>query len=383
LRLPHFSTASWIWLSSLAALAIAIAWLIWPRAAAVEFATIDQGEVRRELEEEGRVRIRDVFTLTAPVGGLLQRIELQVGDRVEARDVVATIAPAAPVLLDARTEKEANAAITAARSALALAEADAELARSEQERFLALFERGFASKAALDRSRTALSSANAMVNQRKADLQRAIAVVSRPASISRNVSVRSPSSGRVLQILQESEATVAPGAPLLEIGDPAKIEIVAEYLSQDAVLMREGACAIVQSPSGSPMAARVEVVEPYARTKISALGVEEQRVNVVLSLEEEAAARARLGHGYRVDVRVVLFEQKDALRAPTDALVRNGDGGWAVFRIVDGRVRLTPVSIGEGDDRFRVIQEGLSLGDRVVLFPGDALKDGDRVRGVE
>jgi HlyD family secretion protein len=383
LRLPHFSTASWIWLSSLAALAIAIAWLIWPRAAAVEFATIDQGEVRRELEEEGRVRIRDVFTLTAPVGGLLQRIELQVGDRVEARDVVATIAPAAPVLLDARTEKEANAAITAARSALALAEADAELARSEQERFLALFERGFASKAALDRSRTALSSANAMVNQRKADLQRAIAVVSRPASISRNVSVRSPSSGRVLQILQESEATVAPGAPLLEIGDPAKIEIVAEYLSQDAVLMREGACAIVQSSSGSPMAARVEVVEPYARTKISALGVEEQRVNVVLSLEEEAAARARLGHGYRVDVRVVLFEQKDALRAPTDALVRNGDGGWAVFRIVDGRVRLTPVSIGEGDDRFRVIQEGLSLGDRVVLFPGDALKDGDRVRGVE
>lgn len=383
MRLPHFSTASWIWLSSLAALAIAIAWLIWPRAAAVEFATIDQGEVRRELEEEGRVRIRDVFTLTAPVGGLLQRIELQVGDRVEARDVVATIAPAAPVLLDARTEKEANAAITAARSALALAEADAELARSEQERFLALFERGFASKAALDRSRTALSSANAMVNQRKADLQRAIAVVSRPASISRNVSVRSPSSGRVLQILQESEATVAPGAPLLEIGDPAKIEIVAEYLSQDAVLMREGACAIVQSSSGSPMAARVEVVEPYARTKISALGVEEQRVNVVLSLEEEAAARARLGHGYRVDVRVVLFEQKDALRAPTDALVRNGDGGWAVFRIVDGRARLTPVSIGEGDDRFRVIQEGLSLGDRVVLFPGDALKDGDRVRGVE
>jgi HlyD family secretion protein len=380
LRLPPFSTASRIWLSSLGALAVAIVWLLWPRPAVVETATIDRGEVRRELEEEGRVRIRDVFTLTAPLAGLLQRVELRAGDRVAAGDAIVTINAVTPALLDARAEREANAAVAGARSALALAEADAQLARAESERSSALFERGFASKAALERAQTTLSSANAMVNQRNADLQRALAAVSTPASHARKVKVRSPSSGQVLQILQESETIVAPGSPLLEIGDPTKIEIVAEYLSQDAALMREGACAVVQSAGGAPMTARVGTIEPYARTKISALGVEEQRVNVVLSLEETVAARTRLGHGYRVDVRVVLFEQKDALRTPTDALIRNGDNGWAVFRIISGRARLAPVTVGEGDGRFRVVEGGLGEGDQVILFPGDALKDGDRVR---
>lgn len=380
MRLPRFSTASGLWLSALAALAVAIVWLLWPRPALVEAATIDRGGVRQELEEEGRARIREVFTLTAPVGGLLQRVELEAGDRVTAGDAIIIISPATPALLDARTEKEAHAAIAAARSALALAEADIKLARTENERTSTLFERGFASKAAVDRSQARLGSATAATNQRKADLQRALAAISTPAFRAKKVRVRSPSSGRVLQVLQESETTVAPGAPLLEIGDPAKIEIVAEYLSQDAALMREGACAVVQSAGGPPMAARVKTIEPFAKTRISALGVDEQRVNVVLSLDEGAAARARLGHGYRVDVRVVLFEQTDALRAPTDALVRHGDKGWAVFRIVGGRARLTPVNIGEGDDRFRVVAEGLRKGDRVILFPGDALKDGDRVR---
>ena len=219
-----------------------------------------------------------------------------------------------------------------------------------------------------------------MVSQRKADLQRALATISAPASRSKKTVVRSPSSGRVLQIVQESETVVLPGAPLLEIGDPEKIEIVAEYLSQDAALMREGACAIVESSGGNPIAARVKTVEPFARTKVSALGVEEQRVNVVLDLEDAGAARARLGHGYRTDVRVVIFEQKDALRVPTDALVRNGEANWAVFRILNGRAVLTTINIGEGDDRFRVVLEGVEGGDQVVLFPGDALKDGDRVR---
>lgn len=380
MKFPSLSTAAWLWITSIAAVAIAIAWLSWPRAAAVEAATIDRGEVRHELEEEGRVRIRDVFVVTAPVGGLLQRVELQAGDLVSAGDPVAIVNPTTPALLDARTEKEASAAIAAARSALTLAQADADLAKTDFQRTEALFARGFSSKAALDRARTNVSATSAVVGQRKAELQRALAAMSRPASSSKKVTVRSPASGRILQVLQESETALAPGAPLLEIGDPAKIEIVAEYLSQDAALMREGACAVVESSGGNPIAARVKTVEPYAKTKISALGVEEQRVNVVLSLDEADAARSRLGHGYRVDVRVVMFEEKDAMRVPTDALVRNGDNGWAVFQLVGGRARLTPVSVGEGDDRFKVVREGLKEGDKVVLFPGDALKDGDRIR---
>ena len=380
MNLPRFRTAAWLWLWALAAVAAAVVWLLWPRAALVEAATIDRGEVRREIGEEGRVRFRDVFTVTAPVTGLLNRVELEAGDGVTKGDVVATINPVAPALLDARAEREGHAAVASARSALSLAQADANLAAAEQERVAKLFEKGFASKASLDRSQAGLSVATALVEQRKADLRRAEAMIARPTSRSKPVAVRSPASGRILQILQESETIVLPGVALLEIGDPASIEIIAEYLSQDAALIAEGACAFVDTSLGEPIAARVSTIEPYAKTKISALGVEEQRVTVVLRLEEPNSARIRLGHGYRVDVRVVMFRQEDALRAPTDSLVRTPEGGWAVFRITGGRARLTPVDAGEGDDRFRLIRDGLEPGDKVVLFPGDALKDGDRVR---
>lgn len=380
MKLPRPALAPTLWLGAALILATAIVWLLWPRPAFVEAAVIDRGEVLQELAEEGRVRIKDVFTVTAPMAGQLRRIGLEPGDQVSKSDVVATIAPAAPALLDARAEREANAAVSAARSALSLAQADAERAAAEQKRVATLFDRGFAAPAALERSQTSLAIANALVEQRRADLRRAEALIARPASPAKEIAVRSPASGRVLQVLQESETIVLPGAPLLEIGDPAGIEIVAEYLSQDAALMREGACAAIDGVSGAPLSARVKTVEPYARTKISALGVEEQRVNVILSLDEASVARARLGHGYRVDVRVVIFRQEDALRTPTDALVRTPEGAWAVFRIIAGRAKLTPVDAGEGDDRFRLVRKGLAPGDVVILFPGDAIKDGDRVR---
>lgn len=370
----RISAASWLWLSAAAAVAIAVAWLLWPRPIVVETAVIDRGDVRQDLEEEGRVRIRDVYTLTAPVGGLLQRVELRAGDPVKSGDIVATIVPASPSLLDARTEKEAAAAILSARSALAMAEADERLARTENDRTSQLFAHGFASKAALDRSQAALLSAAASVSQRKADLQRALAAASRPASRMKKTEIRSPAAGRVLQVLQESETTVPSSSAILDIGDPTKIEIVAEYVSQDAGLMREGACAMVQIPGGREIAARVKTIEPFARTKVSALGVEEQRVNIVLDLEGGAPA-AGLGHGYRVDVRVALFERSEALRVPTDALIRNNNGDWAIFRVVNGRTLRTAVRIGGGDDRFREVVEGLHEGDEVVLFPDDSLKD--------
>lgn len=383
MKLPKFTPASLFWIAAAAAVVMLVAWFAWPRAISVQTAAIDRGEVRREIVEEGRIRVHDVYTVAAPVGGLLQRIQLEAGDDIAKGAIVASIAPADPSLLDARIAEEANATAAAARSALALAEADLELARSDEARTKQLFERGFAANAALDRARAGLKVATAVVGQRKAELSRALAALGKPGARARTpTAVRSPASGKILSVIQQSETVVAPGAPLLEIGDPTQIDVVAEFLSQDAALMREGAPAFIENWGGSRrIAATVETIEPYARTKVSALGVEEQRVNVVVRLGGgEPNGLPQLGHGFRVDVRVLVFEEKDALRAPTDALVRREDNGWAVFRVVGGRARLTRVAIGDGDDRFRVVTDGLSAGDSVVLFPGDTLQDGDAVR---
>jgi len=379
LKSLKLTTAHWIWLASGGAVAVLLAWLVWPRSAAVDIAVIDRGEVRREVVDEGRINVRDVYLVAAPVGGLLKRIEIEPGEDVGKGDVLATITPADPLLLDARIATEAQASVAAARAAVAAADADLALARADQQRTAKLFERGFAAKAALDHADAGLKSATSAVLQRKAELQRALAAAGKPGMRARGVtSVRSPTAGKVLRLLQESETIVAPGAPLMEIGDPSKVETVAEFLSQDAALMHEGATAFVENWGGDqPLAAHVRTIEPYARTKISALGVEEQRVNVVADFEAPDAA-PRLGHGFRVDVRVVLSEEKDTLRVPTDALVRAGDG-WSVFKMMDGRAKLTRITAGDGDDHYRAVLDGLATGDQVVLFPGDFLKDGDRI----
>jgi HlyD family secretion protein len=381
--IPKLPTAGRIWLICAILVVALVGWLVWPRPIRVEVATIDRGEVRREIAEEGRVRVHDVYTVASPVGGLLKRIQLEAGDVVSRGDALASIAPADPSLLDARIAEEAAANVAAAKATLALAEADLDLARSDEARTRQLFERGFAAKAALDRSQAGVRVASSLAAQRKAELSRALAAQGKPGARARALTtVRSPASGRVLRLLLESEMVVPAGTPLVEIGDPEQIEVVAEFLSQDAAMIREGASALVEnSGSDAPLSAIVHTVEPYARTKVSALGIEEQRVNVILNLLEDASRAApKLGHGFRVDVRIVAFEQEDALRIPTDALVRQSDGGWGVFQVADGHARLTPVSVGDGDDRFRVVTAGAEVGDRVVLFPGDTLRDGDTVQ---
>jgi HlyD family secretion protein len=186
--------------------------------------------------------------------------------------------------------------------------------------------------------------------------------------------VPAPATGRVLRVLQQSETIAIAGAPLLEIGDPSQIEIAADFLSQDAVRMQAGAPAAIENWGGdTPIPATVFRIEPYARTTISALGVEEQRVTVILHLLNPESAPP-LGHGFRVDARVVVHQEDAAVRVPTDALVRDGEA-WAVFVIRRGRARLTRVEIGNGGDDYRAVRSGLAPGDRVVLFPGDALAD--------
>lgn len=381
LALPRLSLARWLWSAAAVFLLTGLAWLAWPRPLAVEMATIDRGLVRREIVDEGRTRIHDVFVISAPVAGDLQRIDLHPGDPVARGDMVATILPADPALLDARLAQEAAAAVTAARSALAAAEAAADLARRDQTRVARLAEQGFAAPAALDGANAALRAARAEVAARRAELQRA-RVAAGAGAVRPTVAtpVRSPASGQVLQLLRPSQGVVLTGTPLLEVGDPANLEVVAEFLSQDAMLIPTEATARLEGwGGGTALPARVSVVEPHAHTKISALGIEEQRVNVILRLTEPDTAPP-LGHGYRLDVRVVVSQTPDALRVPTDALVRNGTG-WAVFRVIKGRARLTPIRIGTGDDRFRLVVSGLATGDQVILFPGDTIVDGIRVRG--
>jgi HlyD family secretion protein len=380
-RLKAVKLAHWLWIAAAALLVVFFAWMLWPRAQVVEIARIDRGEVRRDIVDEGRTRIHDVFTIAAPVSGALQRINLEPGDFVMREQVVATIAPAAPALLDARVAAEAAANVATAQSSLVAAQAELGLAQRDQDRVARLHAQGFASTAALDASNANLSATRAQVAARRSEVARARAAAGAGAATVRTATaVRSPASGRVLRLMQQSEGVVAIGTPLMEIGDPRNMEIVAEFLSQDTVDMRVDARAFIENWGGrQALPAHVTRIEPYAHTKISALGVEEQRVNVILRLDSPDSAPP-LGHAFRVDVRVVAAELQNSVRVPTDALIRSGQG-WAVFRIVDGRARMTPVEIGEGGDRYRGVVHGLLPGNVVIVFPGDALRDGARVRG--
>lgn len=373
--------ARWLWAGAGILLALFFVWMLWPHPQSVELVTIDRGEVRRDVVDEGRTRIHDVFSIAAPVGGALQRIELEPGDAVARGQAVATILPADPALLDARVAAETAAGVAAAQSAQTAAEAQAGLAQRDQMRVAQLHARGFASNAALDAANAALRAARAQVAAQRSEVQRARAAAGVRSQGARTATaVRSPAAGRVLQLLQQSEGVVAPGTLLMQVGDPRDMEIVAEFLSQDAVGMRVGARAFIENWGGqAALGAHITRIEPYAHTKVSALGVEEQRVNVILRLDHPEAAPP-LGHGFRVDVRVVAEDLQNVLRVPTDALVRNGPD-WAVFRVEHGHARLTPVTLAGGGEQYRAVTAGLSSGDTVVVFPGDALRDGASVRG--
>ena len=371
------STATLVWAGAGLALAAVMAWLLWPRPLPVQTALVDRGEVTRDIIEEARVEVRDLHSVTAPVTGRLERISLRPGDVVKAGQVIAKISAPAASLLDARLAAEAQSAVNAARAAVRAAEANLALARGEQERTAKLTQSGFASQAALDRVDRTLAAADAEVAARKADVLRAEAAAGYRSGSQASHSIRSPIDGTVLRVLQESEGDVLVGTPLVEIGDPSQMEIVGEFLSQDVALMPEGARVTVSGTGVQPIEGRVRLIEPYARTKVSALGIEEQRVNVVIDLTDSRSP-PRLGHGYKVDAAVQVFQATGVLRVPTDALVRH-NGGWAVFALVDGRSQLRKVTVGDGDDHHRVVIEGLDEGDAVILFPGDTIRDGDLV----
>lgn len=370
--------ARWFWIAAIVLAGVAITWGMWPRPTEVDIAVIDRGTLRLELVDEGRTRMHDVYTVSAPVAGQLLRVEVEPGDAVEKGAVIARMTQAPAGFLDTRSDIAARAAVEAAEAALRAADTQLTLATREHQRTLTLAASKLVAQSAVDNSQAGLDAARASRDAAAAELARARSAL-QPADRrgGASVAVRAPAAGRVLSVPQKSENVLPAGSPLILIGDPSHVEVVAEFLSQDAVRMQAGAAASIENWGGAPLAATVERIEPVARMKVSALGVEEQRTNVILQFEDSAAA-ARLGHDYRVDARVVIDEVRDAVRVPLGALFRHGEG-WAVYRLEEGRARLTPVTTGIADTSFREVQAGLAAGDTVILFPGDTLADGLRV----
>lgn len=369
--------AFWAGAAALAIAVIVVAML--PRAVEVDFAQVDRGTVSVDLVDEGRTRMHDVYVVSAPVAGRVLRVDVEPGDTVEDGAVVASMTRAAAGFLDTRTDLQARAAVDAAAAQLRAAESEQQLAQREYERISDLAAQQLVAQSALDTARARLDAANAAREAAQAELRRARSALTSPdRTESGSVPVRAPVAGTVLRVPQKSEAVLPVGSPLVEIGDPSHLEVVAEFLSQDAVRMQPGQRARIENWGGAPIEAQVERVEPVARTKVSALGVEEQRTNVILQFRDRDAARV-LGHDYRVDARVTVEEWADVLRVPLGALFRRGEQ-WLAYRVTDGRAVLTPVEAGAADGTYRVITSGLDEGDQVVLFPGSTVRDGLRVR---
>jgi HlyD family secretion protein len=367
------------WIAAAAVIVIAIGLSLLPDAVEADFARADRGDVRVEVVDEGRTRMHDIYIVSAPITGRVLRVEVEPGDEVAAGAVIARMSRAAAGFLDTRSDLQARASVTAAQAQLRSAEAELALAEREHKRNTELVAANLISKAAADQSEASLNAARAARDAARAEVQRARSAVLDPSRTERGiVNVTSPSPGRVLRVPQESEAVIQTGTPIVEVGDPSHVEVIAEFLSQDAVRMRPGAPAQIENWGGPPLPAVVDRVEPVAHTKISALGVEEQRTNVILQFKDKPADSLQ-AHDFRVDVRVVVREAKNAVRVPLGALFRRGDG-WALYKVVDGRAKLTEVQVAEADPHFRAVTSGIAEGDEVIVFPGSSVADGVRIK---
>jgi HlyD family secretion protein len=398
---------NWRLLATILVVLAILAVALWPESVEVDVVRASRGSLQVTIDEEGETRVRERFVVSAPVAGRLQRIELEPGHPVRRGEtVLARLTPAQPGLLDPRARAELGAAVEAARAALGQARAERERATASLERARSILRRqqglgesGVISRDDLEAAETAvrtaeeaLRAAEFNVTRTEFEVQTARARLQQPDAGGRTIELLSPIDGVVLKLLRESQSVVQSGEPLIEVGDPTDLEVVADLLSTDAVRVPAGARVLIEHwGGGRPLEGRVRLVEPSGFMKVSALGVEEQRVNVIIDFVDTAAATgafdassrasapgAALGDGYRVEVRVVIRDEADVLKVPVGTLFRRGES-WAVFVVHEGRARTQVIGIGQRNAAEAQVIEGLEPGEEVVLHPPDTLRDGVRV----
>jgi len=384
-----------------------LAWFAWPRPLPVDLATVSKGPIDVTADDDGKTHVRHIYTVSAPVAGKVLRIShpmgeqgpsLHVGDQVTANEtVVALMQPTVPSFNDVRSHDQLEAEILAADAAIQQQEAEVrrleaalDFSRTEFQRAQTLSRTQTISAQAFDKAKfdvatneAALASAKAQVDVRRSLRASLAARLIDPTNARSTdseccVRVLAPASGRVLKITQDSEAVVLPGTSLVDIGDPLDLEVVADLLSTDAVQIAIGAPTRIDGWGGPAIRGKVVRIDPAGFLKVSALGIEEQRVRVTIDFADPPEAWSRLGHDYRVIVHVAIWSADDALTVPVSALFRKGDD-WVVFAVKDGRARTTPVKISHRNNRFAEVLAGLAAGAEVVLHPSDRISDGTRV----
>lgn len=377
----------------------------WPRSVMVDMGSVTRGPMQVTIDEEGRTRVRDAYVVSTPVAGRLQRVEVEPGDPVvKGKTVVAHMLPTNPAVLDVRTREQARAAVTAAQAALRVARADLnaaianrDLAETELNRTRQLADRGIASNAALDQARKVfrvtsadVDTAQAAISMREADLANTQAQLigfdnvglsgAVDISGSTDIPLYAPADGRILRVMQRSETTLPAGAAVMEIGDVrGNLEVVVDLLSTDAVQVSVGDRVIVEDWGGAgELEGEVVRIDPFGVTKFSALGVEEQRVTTVIRFTSPPETFAGLGHGFRVETRVVVWQADDSLIVPASALFRSGDN-WAVFVVSGGAAELRRIEIGRNNGTVAQVLNGLEEDEDVILYPSSGIENGAKV----
>jgi HlyD family secretion protein len=381
------------------AVILAIVYGFMPKPIPVDLVKASRGPLKVTVEEEGKTRVQDRFVLSAPVAGFMRRIKLDVGDPVQKGETLVEMESLKSNLLDPRSHATAEAAVSSAEAALKVeeerviaAEADAEYSRRNLERIKKLFEGGYVAKDALEqaeagakRAEANLLSAEAAVKVARSELERAQTVLRHSAAEETRiqgkiVTIHAPVNGSVLKIYRESEGVVQSGEPLIDIGDPKYLEVKVEVLSADAVRIKPGTSVLFERWGGSSaLPGKVRVVEPAGFTKVSSLGVEEQRVLVIVDLTSSDQNEQSLGDGYRLEASFVIWEGKDVLQVPTSALFRKQEG-WGVFVVKNNKALLREVKVGHRTGLAAEILSGLTEGEEVISHPDNSIEGGTRVR---
>jgi HlyD family secretion protein len=387
---------------SLAAVALAVAWGFMPGAVPVDTAKATRGPLRVTVDEQGRTQVKDRYVISAPVAGFMRRITLEAGDPVAPGQQVACLEPVRSQALDPRSRAEARAAVNSVRAALSAAEekeraarAEAEYAAQRSQRLGGLLEKHSVAQDTVDQAFSDARKAEAVHLSTAAEVEAARSELARARSLLRNftpgpgghtpgiMKVCCPVAGRVLRIYRKSEGTVAMGEPLMDVGAQQDLEVRVEVLSSDAVKLRKGTPVLFERWGGDvPLAGTVRVVEPGGFTKISSLGVEEQRVVVLVDLTTPRDVWQNLGDAYRLDASFIVWEGRSVLQVPSGAVFRRG-AGWAVYVAEKGRARLREVRIGHTNGLATEVVSGFEAGQEVIVNPDDAIREGARVKARE